>query len=108
MEEVMKRQISNVAISLLITAFAGIGLTAFAQSPSCCPQPVCAQPVCPQPVCAQPACPQPTACCEQPVCGNPCLDNKDLVKRIEKSADHLRKYFKGSLKCLDCVPDDYY
>jgi len=104
----MNRQIRNVITSLMISAFAGIGLTAFAQSPSCCPEPVCAQPVCAQPVCAQPACPQPVVCCEQPTCGDPCLDRKDLVKRIEKNADGLRKHFKKSLECVDgCEAETY-
>jgi hypothetical protein len=135
MEEVMKRQIRNAITSLVITAFAGIGLMAFGQDP-CCPQPACpAQPVVVQPVaqpvvvqtveqtCQQPVTvqtvqqtctvtqtveevpvAQPTACVQAPTCVDLC----DLVKSIEKQADHLRKDFKDSLECLDCVDDSYY
>ena len=136
----MKRQIRNAIASLVITAFVGIGLMAFAQDP-CCPQPACpaqpvvvqpvAQPVtvqtveqtCPQPVvqtveqtCTQPVVvqtveefvaqpvAQPVACVQAPACVDLC----DLVKSIEKHADHLRKDFKDSLECLDCVDDNYY
>lgn len=123
----MKRQIRNAIASLMISAFAGIGLMAFGQSP-CCPQPVaCVAQTCPEP-CPQPACvvqpvvqtcpdpcPQPVACAqpvcvEQPTCGNPCIDRKDLVKRIEQNADGLRKHFKKSLKhnCIEgCEADAY-
>src|SRR5262249_7484157 len=97
MEEVMNRQLRNLVISMALTAFAGLGLTALAQSPSCCPQPVVAQPVCAQPVVVQPV-----ACCEQPACcGDPCADKCELVKRIEKNADRLRSNFKKSLRCID-------
>jgi hypothetical protein len=97
MEEVMNRQLRNLVISMALTAFAGLGLTALGQSPSCCPQPVVAQPVCAQPVVVQQV-----ACCEQPVCcGDPCVDNCELIKRIEKNADRLRSNFKKSLKCID-------
>jgi len=134
----MKRQFRNAITSLMISAFAGIGLMAFGQDP-CCPKPVacvaqtCPEP-CPKPACvvqpvAQPVvqevvqqvqtcpdpCPQPVACVQpacvaQPVCGDPCLDRKDLVKRIEKNADRLRKHFKKSLKenCIEgCEADAY-
>ncbi|MCG3159572.1 MAG: hypothetical protein JMDDDDMK_00566 [Acidobacteria bacterium] len=114
----MKGQIRNVVTSFLLTAFAGIGLTALAQDPACCPkpvacaqpvcaQPVCTQPVCAQPVCAQPACPQLTTCVSG--CPDPCMDNCALVKRIEKSADKFKKYFDRSLKhsCLGCEKDEY-
>jgi hypothetical protein len=111
----MNRQLKNLVISMALTAFAGLGLTALGQSPSCCPQPVCAQPVCAQPACPQPtcapACPQPTcapACAQPTCCSDPCLDKKDLAKRIEKNADKLRSHFKKSLKCIDdCEADGY-
>jgi hypothetical protein len=137
MEEVMKRQIRNAIASLVITAFVGIGLMAFGQDP-CCPQPACPpHPVVVQPV-AQPAviqtveqtvqqpvaaqttveqtCIQPVAVqtveptCVQPVAvqATACADLCDLVKSIEKHADHLRKDFKDSLDCLDCVDESYY
>jgi hypothetical protein len=32
----------------------------------------------------------------------------DLAKRIEKHADHLRRYFKDSLRCIDCCVDESY
>jgi hypothetical protein len=152
MEEVMKRQFRNAISSLVIAAFAGIGLVAFGQNPHCpCPQPVvpvqpvvqtveqtCPQPVvqtveqtCPQPVVqtveqtcetctlikteelpsAQPVVSAQPAACAQPVATAQtvaCEDLCDLVKRIEKHADHLRKDFKDSLECLDCVDDSYY
>src|SRR5262245_750 len=76
MEEVMKRQIRNAITSFVVTAFAGIGLMAFGQSP--CPCPVqTVQPVAPQPVVIQQTveqtCQQPAAVqtggqtCQQPV-----------------------------------------
>jgi hypothetical protein len=130
MEEVMKRQIRNAITSLVVTAFAGLGLMAFGQNP-CSPQPTCpvqtvqpvAQPVviqqtveqpCSQPVVVQtveeiPV--QPTACVQQPVaCAQTasCVDLCELVKDIEHTADHLRHEFKDSVKCLDCVDDSYY
>lgn len=111
----MNRQLKNLVISMALTAFAGLGLTALAQSPSCCPQPVCAQPVCAQPVCPQPtcapACPQPTCepVCAQPTCcGDPCVDKKALIKSIEHNADKLRDHFKKSLKCVDDCESDQY
>jgi len=110
----MKRQIRNVITSFVVTAFAGIGLMAFGQSPCpCTTQTV--QPVAPQPVVIQQTvdqtvpqtCPQPTVIqtveefVEQPVpqlvaqpvpCAaqtTACVDLCDLVKSIEKHADHL-------------------
>jgi hypothetical protein len=137
MEEVMKRQFRNAITSLVVTAFASLGLMAFGQNP-CVPQPTCpvqtVQPVA-QPVviqqtveqtCTQPVIlsqtvedvpvQQPTACVQQPVayaqptaCAGPaCVDLCELVKDIEKTADHLRHEFKDSVKCLDCVDDSYY
>ena len=132
----MKRQIRNAITSFVVTAFASIGLMAFGQSPCPCPvqtvQPVAPQPVviqqtveqtvpqaapqtCTQPVLVQtveeiPV--QPTACVQQPTaCAaqtTACADLCDLVKSIEKHADHLRSEFKDSVKCLDCVDDSYY
>lgn len=134
----MKRQIRNAITSFVVTAFASIGLMAFGQSPCPCPtqtvQPVAPQPVviqqtvdqtvpqtapqtCQQPVViqtveefvAQPVA-QPTACV-QPVAApqtTACADLCDLVRSIEKHADHLRSEFKDSVKCLDCVDDSYY
>src|SRR5215510_3482211 len=131
MEKVMKRQIRNAITSLVVTAFASLGLMAFEQNP-CVPQPTCpvqtVQPV-PQPVviqqtveqtCTQPVIlqqtvedvpvVQPTACVQQPVActGTACVDLCDLVKDIESYADDLRKYFRRSVRCLDCVDDSYY
>src|SRR6266511_567222 len=111
MEEVMKRQIRNAITSLVVTAFAGLGLMAFGQNPGS-PQPTCpvqtVQPVA-QPVVIQ----QPTACVQQPTaCAAQttacCTDLCVLVKDIEKNGDRLRKYFKRSTRCLDCVDDSYY
>jgi len=133
MEEVMKRQIRNAITSLVVTAFAGLGLMAFGQNP-CSPQPTCpvqtvqpvAQPVviqqtveqpCSQPVVVQTVeeipVQQPTACVQQPTaCAAQttacCTDLCVLVKDIEKNGDRLRKYFKRSTRCLDCVDDSYY
>ena len=118
----MNRQIRNAISSLMIAAFAGLGLMAFGQSPCGCPQPCVAQPVQPvtyqpvvqevlQPVAVQPVaqtCPAP---CQQPVAfsGNFVTgDPYELAKEIERNADDLRKYFRRSLRCLDCVSDDYY
>jgi len=127
----MKRQIRNAITSLVVTAFAGIGLMAFGQSP-CSPQPTCpvqtvqpvAQPVviqqtveqtCTQPVVIQQTVEeipvQPTACVQQPVAcaATPaCVDLCELVKDIEKTADHLRHEFKHSVRCLECADDSYY
>ena len=122
----MKRQIRNAITSFVVTAFASIGLMAFGQSPCPCPtQPVVQQPVVQQPV--EQTCPQPTIIqtveefVEQPVaqpvaqpmaCAQPaatsCVDLCELVRSIEKHADHLRSEFKDSVKCLDCVDDSYY
>jgi hypothetical protein len=131
----MKRQIRNVIANMAIMTFAGLGLIAFGQSPQVtCPvqQPV-AQPVA-QPVVVQqpveqnctvqqtveqnctvkqvveefvvqqPVAPQPVACGQ----GTACVDLCDLVKDIESNADDLRKYFRRSVRCLDCVDDSYY
>jgi hypothetical protein len=79
-------------------------------APVTCPEP------CPQPV-AIPACPQP---CPQPVSYiqaqgfvqtvgyNAGTVDYDLAKRIERNADELRKYFRRSLRCIDCCVDDSY
>jgi hypothetical protein len=32
----------------------------------------------------------------------------ELVRAIESDADDLRKYFRRSARCLDCVDDSYY
>lgn len=133
----MKRQFRNAISSLMITAFAGVGLMVFGQNP-CCSQPACpAQPVVVQPVaqpvvvqtveqtCQQPVvvqtveqtctvqtveqtCVQPVTCAQPVTYAQPACDLCDLVKSIEKHADHLRKDFKDSVKCLDCVDDSYY
>src|SRR5262245_22507581 len=121
----MKRQIRNAISSLMIAAIAGIGLMAFGQNPCGCPQPCVAQPVV-QPVAVQPVvqetiqvvqpvaqpCPQPVAFPQTVAFGAPAAfvggDPYELVKDIERNADDLRKYFRRSLRCLDCVSDDYY
>jgi hypothetical protein len=108
----MNRQIRNLVISMALTTFAGLGLTALAQSPSCaiCERQGCAQPTCAQPTCG-PVCPQPTCApvCAQPTCcADPCVDKRDLGKRIEHNADRLRSHFKHSLECVDdCEKDNY-
>jgi hypothetical protein len=131
MEEVMKRQIRNVITSLMVTAVASIGLVAFGQNPSV-PQQTPVQTVQPvqqpveiqqtvEPTCTQPVkvvqtveeftVQQPTACVQQPVAcaqGVSCVDLCDLVKDIEKTADHLRHEFKDSVRCLECADDSYY
>src|SRR5262245_49276663 len=131
MGEVMQRQIRSDITRLLVTPFAGIGLMAFVQNPyvpqqTCLGQPV--QPVRPPVELHQPDGPtstqpvkvvqtveeipvQPTACVQQPVAcaqGVSCVDLCDLVKDIEKNGDRLRKYFRRSVRCLDCVDDSYY
>src|SRR5262249_33674060 len=124
MEEVMKRQIKNAITSLAITVFAGLGVMAFGQSPQpACPSQPVAQPVviqqteeqtCPQPTVikqtvedfvVQPVA-QPQTCTQQTtVC---CADMCELVRSIESNADDLRKYFRRSARCLDCIDDSYY
>src|SRR5215470_5251897 len=129
MEEVMKRQIRNAITSLVVTAFAGLGLMAFGQDPGS-PQQTCpvqtVQPVQQPVVIQQPVeqnctvkqvveeyvAPQPTACVQQPVAcaqgATCCTDLCVLVKDIENNADDLRKYFRRSARCLECVDDSYY
>ena len=114
----MKRQIRNAVTCLAFTAFAGIGLMAFGQVPQqpCPVQPV-AQPVvvqqtveqtCTQPTVVQTVqdfvVQQPQACAQTTACVDLC----ELVRDIEKSADHLRHEFKHSVKCLECADDSYY
>ncbi|HKQ79478.1 MAG TPA: hypothetical protein VJ810_37640 [Blastocatellia bacterium] len=122
----MKRQIRNAIANMAITIFAGFGLIAFGQSPQgTCPCPV-QQPVV-QPV-AQPVVVQQTVeqnctvqktveefVVQQPVAPQPvapqtmaCADLCQLVRSIESYADDLRKYFRRSVRCLDCVDDSYY
>ena len=125
----MKRQIRNAITSFVVTAFASIGLMAFGQSPCPCPTQT-VQPVAPQPVVIQQTveqtCPQPTVIqtveefveqpVEQPVAqpmacaaqATTCVDLCELVRSIEKHADHLRSEFKDSVKCLECADDSYY
>jgi hypothetical protein len=139
----MKRQIRNAITSLVVTAFAGLGLMAFGQSPCPC-QPTCPtqtvvqpvaqpvviqqtveqtvqqpvqQPTCTQPVViqvveetvAQPVA-QPVAVAQPAACAQTmaCVDLCDLVRSIEKHADHLRSEFKDSVRCLECADDSYY
>ena len=101
----MKRQIRNAITSLVITAFAGIGLVAFAQNP-CCPQPVTTvQTVQQQVVVEETTVEQPT-CCPGPTCE--CT--KELVKSIESNADRLERHFKRSLRrnCIEGCDADAY
>src|SRR5215813_6861255 len=129
MEEVMNRQIRNAITSMVVTAFAGLGLMAFGQNPGS-PQQTCpvqtVQPVQQPVVIQQPVeqnctvkqvveeyvAPQPTAVVQQPVaCAQGaacCTDLCVLVKDIESNADRVRKYFRRSVRCLDCVDDSYY
>src|SRR5262245_15348798 len=128
----MKRQIRNAIASMAITTFAGLGLIAFGQSPQVtCPctrqqpvvQPV-AQPVVVQQPVAQPVVVQQTVegqnctvqqtveefVVQQPVAQQTlaCADLCELVRSIEDYADDLRKYFRRSVRCLDCVDDSFY
>jgi len=52
----------------------------------------------PPPVAPQAVAPQPIAC----------ADRCELIKSIEDYADDLRKYFRRSARCLECVDDSYY
>src|SRR5215475_9986955 len=116
MEEVMKTQIRNAITSLAITAFAGIGLMAFGQVPeqTCpAPQPVVIQQTVEQ-TCTQPQVVQtvqdfiiqPQTCAQQTT--TCCADMCELVRSIESNADDLRKYFRRSVRNLDCVDDSFY
>src|SRR5262249_6080990 len=128
MEEVMNRQIRNAITSMVVTAFAGLGLMAFGQNPGS-PQQTCpvqtVQPVQQPVVIQQPVeqnctvkqvveefVQQPTAVVQQPVtCAQGatcCTDLCVLVKDIESNADRVRKYFRRSLRCLECADDSYY
>src|SRR5215470_559765 len=86
-----------------------------------CPQPV--QPVVEQQVIDQVVQPCPAPCQQpcQPVSfiqaqgfaqtvafGGNFGDARDLAREIERNADDLKKYFRRSLRCLDCVSDEYY
>lgn len=128
----MKRQIRNAIANMAITIFAGLGLIAFGQSPQvACPCPVqqpVAQPVVvQQPVEQNRTVQQPVEqnctvkqvveefVVQQPVAPQPvapqtmaCADLCDLIKSIESEADDLRKYFRRSARCLDCVDGSYY
>ncbi|HEU0177876.1 MAG TPA: hypothetical protein VFV58_26735 [Blastocatellia bacterium] len=120
----MKRQIRNAITSFAITVFAGLGLMAFGQSPQTdCPVQPVAQPVVVQqpvePTCTQPTVikqtvedfvvqpvAQPQTCTQQTT--TCCADMCELVRSIESNADDLRKYFRRSARCLDCIDDSYY
>jgi membrane-bound lytic murein transglycosylase len=111
---------------MAIMAFAGIGLLAYGQSPTQpCPvtqtveqtvqqtvqQPVTVQQTVEQ-TCTQPQViqtvqdfvvqPQVT---QQPIA---CADLCELVKSVEDNADDLRKYFRRSLRCLECADEAFY
>jgi membrane-bound lytic murein transglycosylase len=122
MEEVMKRQISNAITCMAIMAFAGIGLLAYGQSPTQpCPVTQTVEQTVVQPVVVQQPVEQtgtqPTVIqtvqdfvvqpqvTQQPVA---CADLCELVKSVEKNADELRKYFRRSLRCLECADEAYY
>src|SRR5262249_45560214 len=125
LRRVMKRQIRNAIASMAITTFAGLGLIAFGQSPQVtCPctgqqtvvQPVAqpvAQPVVVQQIEGQNCTVQQTVeefVVQQPVAPQvlACADLCELVRSIEDYADDLRKYFRRSVRCLDCVDDSFY
>src|SRR5262245_1295206 len=74
--------------------------------PAPCPQPVACPAPCPQGV----GFPQPVAfgATYAPGANVASGDPYELAKDIERNADDLRKYFRRSLRCLDCVSDDYY
>ncbi|HEY8460313.1 MAG TPA: hypothetical protein VIM99_08035 [Blastocatellia bacterium] len=134
----MKRQIRNAISCMAIIAFAGIGLLAYGQCPcpartvvaqkpveqtvgqpavvqQTVEQTVTQQTVVQQPV--EQTCTQPTvvqhvqdfvvqpATTAAPVA---CADLCELVKDIEKAADHLRSEFKDSIECLECADESYY
>lgn len=116
----MKRQIRNAITSLVVTAFAGIGLMAFGQSPTQTSPVQTTQPVVIQQTVEQ-TCPQqptviqtvqdfvvqqPQAPAAAPTIA--CADLCELIKDIERTADHLRSEFKDSVRCLDCADDSYY
>jgi hypothetical protein len=115
----MNRQIRNVITSLVVMVFAGIGLTAFGQDPtqtSPAQQPVMqpvGQPVVIQQTTEQNCTVQQTVqdfVVQQPQAAQPlaCADLCELIKSIESNADDVRKYFRRSVRCLDCVDDSYY
>src|SRR5687767_7821765 len=117
MEEVMKRQIRNAITSLVIMAFTGVGLMAFGQCPTqTCPAQPVAQPVVIEQTVEQPCTQQPKVVqtvqdyVVQPVAAPApaCVDLCELVRDIEKTADHLRHEFKHSVRCLECADDSYY
>jgi hypothetical protein len=126
----MKRQIRNAITCMAIMAFAGIGLLAYGQCPTCpvqtVAQPVTVQQTVEQTV-AQPVviqqtveqtCPQPTVVQtvqdfvvqqpQAPVQTTACADLCELIKSVEDTADDLRKYFKRSVRCLECADESYY
>jgi hypothetical protein len=121
MEEVMKRQIRNAITCMAIMAFAGIGLLAYGQgSTQPCPVTQTVEQTVVQPVVQQPVeqtCTQPTVIqtvqdfvvqpqvAQQPVA---CADLCELVRSVERNADDLRKYFRRSLRCLECADEAYY
>jgi hypothetical protein len=123
MEEVMKRQIRNAISCMAIMAFAGIGLLAYGQSPTQTGpvQTVVQQPAQQPVVVQQPVeqtCTQPTVVQtvqdfvvqqQQPqVQTTSCADLCELIKSVEDNADDLRKYFRRSLRCLECADEAYY
>ncbi|HEY7183247.1 MAG TPA: hypothetical protein VIC84_17575 [Blastocatellia bacterium] len=114
----MKTQFRNAMTSLAITTFAGIGLMAFGQVPeqTCpAPQPVVIQQTVEQKTVEQ-TCTEPQIIqtvqdfvvqpqAQQTTC---CADMCELVRSIESNADDLRKYFRRSVRNLDCVDDSFY
>ncbi|MBO0857638.1 MAG: hypothetical protein J2P21_04125 [Chloracidobacterium sp.] len=106
----MKTQIRNAITSLAITAFAGFGLMALGQDPTCpAPQPVVIQQTVEQ-TCTQPQVvqtvqdfvvqPQTTTTC--------CADMCELTRSLRSNAGDLRKYFRRSARNLDCIDDSFY
>lgn len=118
----MKRQIRNAITCMAIMAFAGVGLLAYGQTVEQTVQQPVQQPVVIQQPVEQP-CTQPTVIQTvqdfvvqpqpQPVVAvapttSCCADMCELVRDIRKNAHDLRKYFRRSVRCLDCVDDSYY
>jgi hypothetical protein len=110
----MKRQIRNAITCMAIMAFAGIGLLAYGQSPTTCPVQPVGQPVIVQETVEQNCTVKQTVQDfivqqQQPqVQTTSCADLCELIRSVEDNADDLRKYFRRSLRCLECADEAYY
>jgi hypothetical protein len=119
----MKRQIRNAIHCMAIMAFAGVGLLAYGQTveqtvqqqsvqqPVVTQQPVgqtCTQPTVIQTVQDFVVQPQPQPVVAAAPTTSSCADMCELVRAVERDADDLRKYFRRSVRCLECADDAYY